>query len=67
MKAASNEREPETAPFLCCAPGMARLWSPGKQQTTKNLRCTLITVYGVKQNKYSGIVDHQLKLDDLFR
>ena len=36
------------------------------QKTSKNLRCTFITVYGVKQNKYSGIVDHQLKLDDLF-
>ena len=38
-----------------------------QQKTTKNLRCTFITVYGVKQNKYSGIVDHQLTLDDLFR
>jgi len=36
------------------------------QKTSKDLRCTFITVYGVKQNKYSGIVDHQLKLDDLF-
>lgn len=37
------------------------------QKTTKNLRCTFITVYGVKPNKYSGIIDHQLTLDDLFK
>ena len=37
------------------------------QKTTKNLRCTFITPYGVKQNLHSGIMDHQLKLDDLFQ
>ena len=37
------------------------------QKTTKNLRCTFITVCGVKPNKYSGIIDHQLTLDDLFK
>lgn len=36
------------------------------QKTTKNLRCTFITPYGVKKNLNSGIVDHQLLLDDLF-
>ncbi|MBQ7184710.1 MAG: AAA family ATPase [Clostridia bacterium] len=35
--------------------------------TKKNLRCTFLTVYGVKTNKYSGIADHQLVLDDLFK
>ena len=34
--------------------------------TKKNLRCTFLTVHGVKANKYSGIADHQLVLDDLF-
>lgn len=37
-----------------------------EQKTTKNLRCTFITTYGIKTNHYSGIVDHQVKLDDLF-
>ena len=37
-----------------------------EQKTTKNLRCTFITPYGVKQNMHSGIMDHQIKLDDLF-
>jgi hypothetical protein len=36
------------------------------QKTNKNLRCTFITLYGVKQNNYSSIVDHQLTLEDLF-
>lgn len=36
------------------------------QKTNKNLRCTFITPYGVKQNMHSGIVDHQLTLEDLF-
>ncbi|MBQ9198545.1 MAG: AAA family ATPase [Clostridia bacterium] len=37
-----------------------------EQKTTKNLRCTFITPYGVKQNMHSGIIDHQLRMDDLF-
>lgn len=36
------------------------------QKTKKDLRCTFITVYGVKKNNHSGIVDHSIKLDDLF-
>ncbi len=36
------------------------------QKTKKDLRCTFITVYGVKQNMHSGIVNHSINLDDLF-
>mgnify|MGYP002624260635 CR=1 FL=1 len=36
------------------------------QKTTKNLRCTFITPYGVKKNMHSGIVDHQVKMEELF-
>ena len=35
-------------------------------KTKKDLRCTFITMYGVKQNSYSGIVHSQLTMDDLF-
>lgn len=37
-----------------------------KEKCRKDLRCTFVTLYGVKQNKYSGIVDNQIRLDDLF-
>lgn len=37
------------------------------QKSKKDLRCTFITLYGVKTNKYSGIVNNSLALDDLFR
>ena len=33
----------------------------------KSLRCTFVTTYGVKNNKYSDIVDNQIRLEDLFR
>lgn len=36
------------------------------QKIKKDLRCTFITVYGVKQNMHSGIVNHSIKLEDLF-
>ena len=35
-------------------------------KTRKNLRCTLVTVYGIKRNTHSGIVDNEVTLDDLF-
>lgn len=35
-------------------------------KTKKDLRCTFITTYGVKANIHSGIVAHQLVMDDLF-
>ncbi|MBQ8162443.1 MAG: AAA family ATPase [Clostridia bacterium] len=38
-----------------------------KAKTNKNLRCTFVTTYGIKKNRHSGIVDHQVILDDLFR
>ena len=38
-----------------------------EQKTRKNLRCTFVTLYGVKQNHYSGIVNNQIILNDLFR
>lgn len=37
------------------------------QKTKKDLKCTFITLYGVKSNKYSGIVNNSIILDDLFR
>ncbi len=36
------------------------------EMTRKDLRCTFITLYGVRKNKHSGIVDSELVLDDLF-
>lgn len=36
------------------------------QKTRKDLRSTFITVYGVKKNKNSYIVDDEIVLDDLF-
>ncbi len=33
----------------------------------KSLQLTMITTYGVKNNKYSGIVQSQVVLSDLFR
>lgn len=38
-----------------------------KNKTKKDLRCTFITVYGVKDNRHSYIVDNSLTIDDLFR
>ena len=36
------------------------------EKTRKDLRCTFVTVYGVKQNPNSDIVVDQVILDDLF-
>ena len=36
------------------------------EKTKKDLRCTFITVYGVKQNRNADIVSDQIILDDLF-
>ena len=33
----------------------------------KSVQTTMITTYGVKQGKYSGIIQSQITLDDLFR
>ncbi len=33
----------------------------------KTIQLTMITTYGVQQNKYSGIVSNEVLLDDLFR
>lgn len=35
-------------------------------KTTKALRCTFVTTYGIKENENSSIVDNQIKADDLF-
>ncbi len=35
--------------------------------TRKSLILTLVTTYGVKPNTYSGIVQKELVIDDLFR
>ncbi|MBQ9211326.1 MAG: AAA family ATPase [Clostridia bacterium] len=35
-------------------------------KTTKNIQNTMITTYGVKQNKYSSLINTQVTLDDLF-
>ena len=43
---------------------MAMFRASGK--TRKDLRCTFVTVYGVKQNPNSDIVVDQVILDDLF-
>jgi AAA+ ATPase superfamily predicted ATPase len=37
-----------------------------KEKCRKDLRCTFVTLYGVKRNKYSNIADNQIRLDDLF-
>ncbi|MBQ6504260.1 MAG: AAA family ATPase [Flexilinea sp.] len=36
------------------------------QKTKKDLKCTFITLYGVKSNIYSRMVDNQITMDDLF-
>lgn len=36
------------------------------QKTKKDLRCTFVTVYGIKSNLHSGIVNNSIVLDDLF-
>ena len=36
------------------------------KKARKDLRCTFVTVYGVKQNPNSDIVVDQVILDDLF-
>lgn len=36
------------------------------EKCRKDLRCTFITLSGVKSNMYSSIVDNQIRLDDLF-
>lgn len=33
---------------------------------TQTLQLTFVTTFGVKQNMYSGIVQSQVTLDDLF-
>ena len=35
-------------------------------KTKKDLRCTFVTIYGVKKNVNSGMVSNQILLDDLF-
>ena len=35
--------------------------------TKKSLQITMITTYGVKQGKYSGLIQSQVLLDDLFQ
>lgn len=35
-------------------------------KTRSGLQLTMVTTYGVKNNKYSGIVTNQITLDDLF-
>ena len=35
-------------------------------ETSKSLQLTMITTYGIKQNKYSNLVGSQVVLDDLF-
>ena len=37
------------------------------QRTKKDLRCTFVTLYGVKNNSYRDLVDDQVMMDDLFR
>ena len=37
-----------------------------EQKTRKNLRCTFITLYGIKPGRYSSIVDSQITLNHLF-
>lgn len=37
------------------------------EKTRKDCRCTFITLYGVKNNMNSGIVDDQVTMEDLFR
>lgn len=34
--------------------------------TKKTLQMTMITTYGIRQNKYSGLIQSQVTLDDLF-
>ncbi len=36
------------------------------EKTKKTLRCTFVTLFGVKPNEYSGIVDDEITLEDLF-
>ena len=36
-------------------------------KTKKTLHLTMITTYGVKKNLYSGIVQSEVTVDDLFR
>ena len=36
------------------------------ENTSKTLRCTFVTTYGVKPNEYRGIVDDEVALEDLF-
>lgn len=36
------------------------------EKTNKGLRCTFITVYGVRKNVHQGIVDDEVLLEDLF-
>ena len=35
--------------------------------TKKSLQITMITTYGIKQGKYSGLIQSQVLLDDLFQ
>jgi len=39
----------------------------GETKTRKTVRIVMITPFGVKNGKYSGIVDSEVTLDDLFR
>ena len=35
--------------------------------TNKSIQLVMVTTYGIKENKYSGIVGNQVLLDDLFK
>ena len=37
------------------------------QKTKKDLRCTFVTMYGVRRNQYADIVDNEVTMMDLFR
>ena len=37
------------------------------EKTKKDLRCTFVTTYGVKQNTNSDIVANEVVLEDLFK
>ena len=37
-----------------------------KTKNRKTIQFVMITSFGVKQNKYSGIISNQVVLDDLF-
>jgi hypothetical protein len=36
-------------------------------KTRKTIHLTMVTTYGVKRNEYSGQIQSEIKMDDLFR